>query len=448
MKERNLLLLLVLLAVTTFFVNNSALPTDIMEARNLVTAREIVADGNWMVPTMNGELRLEKPPLPTWVAAAIESVAPDNLAAQRLAPGIMGVVWTVYLVLLTAKVSRRRKLGYTAGIVFLTCYQTVLMGRTATWDIYCHAFMTAAIYYLYCGLSADKSHQWRYLPLAGVMMGLSFLSKGPVSFYALLLPWLLAAVATLRLSARGKWKALTCMIVLCLALAAAWYIYLYAFEPKAVQQVIDKETGSWAHRNVRPWWYYWRYFAEMGIWALLTLAALALRYWKRVLPEWRTYMMAALWVIACVVLLSFMPEKKYRYLLPVMAPCAIAVACLVYHMHEANDRASLVLWQVHRWLIAVVVVAMAVAVWVMQLLPVWQAVMLTVLCLALAVDVARPLRGDSRSWRLLLGAAGAFMLIECFLMGSIAKAMGNPGSHSIAATRYMPQLHGLPFYFP
>lgn len=47
MKERNLLLLLVLLAVTTFFVNNSALPTDIMEARNLVTAREIVADGNW-----------------------------------------------------------------------------------------------------------------------------------------------------------------------------------------------------------------------------------------------------------------------------------------------------------------------------------------------------------------------------------------------------------------
>lgn len=448
MKERNLLLLLVLLAVTTFFVNNSALPTDIMEARNLVTAREIVADGNWMVPTMNGELRLEKPPLPTWVAAAIESVAPDNLTAQRLAPGIMGVVWTVYLVLLTAKVSRRRKLGYTAGIVFLTCYQTVLMGRTATWDIYCHAFMTAAIYYLYCGLSADKSHQWRYLPMAGVMMGLSFLSKGPVSFYALLLPWLLAAVATLRLSARGKWKALTCMIVLCLALAAAWYIYLYAFEPKAVQQVIDKETGSWAHRNVRPWWYYWRYFAEMGIWALLTLAALALRYWKRVLPEWRTYMMAALWVIACVVLLSFMPEKKYRYLLPVMAPCAIAVACLVYHMHEANDRASLVLWQVHRWLIAVVVVAMAVAVWVMQLLPVWQAVMLTVLCLALAVDVARPLRGDSRSWRLLLGAAGAFMLIECFLMGSIAKAMGNPGSHSIAATRYMPQLHGLPFYFP
>ena len=99
MKERNLLLLLVLLAVTTFFVNNSALPTDIMEARNLVTAREIVADGNWMVPTMNGELRLEKPPLPTWVAGAIEWAWSGSLSAQRVAAGVMGCVWTLFMYL-------------------------------------------------------------------------------------------------------------------------------------------------------------------------------------------------------------------------------------------------------------------------------------------------------------------------------------------------------------
>lgn len=93
-------LLLALLMLITFFANRAALPTDIMEARNLVTAREIVADGNWLVPTMNGEPRLEKPPLPTWVAAAIEKMCPGNLAAQRTAPGLMGCLWTVYLFLL------------------------------------------------------------------------------------------------------------------------------------------------------------------------------------------------------------------------------------------------------------------------------------------------------------------------------------------------------------
>lgn len=49
-----------LLCVAAFHVNNTALLPDIMECRNLVTAREMVSDDAWLVPTMNGNLRLEK----------------------------------------------------------------------------------------------------------------------------------------------------------------------------------------------------------------------------------------------------------------------------------------------------------------------------------------------------------------------------------------------------
>ena len=45
------------------------LPVTIMEARNLVTAREMVQDGNWLLTTMNGLPRYQKPPLPTWITA-------------------------------------------------------------------------------------------------------------------------------------------------------------------------------------------------------------------------------------------------------------------------------------------------------------------------------------------------------------------------------------------
>jgi 4-amino-4-deoxy-L-arabinose transferase-like glycosyltransferase len=98
MKSRNTIFLLIIFCITTFFVNRSALPTDIMESRNIVTAREIVSDGNWLLPTMNGELRLEKPPLPTWVAGLMEMVAPNNLSAQRFAPAIMGFDLDTFLV--------------------------------------------------------------------------------------------------------------------------------------------------------------------------------------------------------------------------------------------------------------------------------------------------------------------------------------------------------------
>ncbi|MHB1108669.1 MAG: ArnT family glycosyltransferase, partial [Lutibacter sp.] len=39
----------------------------IMEARNFITAREMVQDNHWLLTTMNGEARYQKPPLPTWL---------------------------------------------------------------------------------------------------------------------------------------------------------------------------------------------------------------------------------------------------------------------------------------------------------------------------------------------------------------------------------------------
>ena len=49
------ILLLAVFSFTTFFVHNSVLRPDLMEVRNLVTAHEMVTDGHWLVPTMNGQ---------------------------------------------------------------------------------------------------------------------------------------------------------------------------------------------------------------------------------------------------------------------------------------------------------------------------------------------------------------------------------------------------------
>ena len=81
-------LLVIVICFIAFFVNNDVIVPDIMESRNIVTAREMVYDGHWIVPTMNGELRLEKPPLPTWLTAVAEMISPDNVALQRGMAGL------------------------------------------------------------------------------------------------------------------------------------------------------------------------------------------------------------------------------------------------------------------------------------------------------------------------------------------------------------------------
>lgn len=107
----------------------------------MVTAREMVHDGNWLVPTMNGDLRLEKPPLPTWLTAVAEMISPDNLALQRAMAGFAAILLVAFFYLTAVQVMRNKRYAFISTILLCTCYNIILMGRTASWDIYCHAFM-------------------------------------------------------------------------------------------------------------------------------------------------------------------------------------------------------------------------------------------------------------------------------------------------------------------
>src|SRR5680860_1572494 len=56
-----------------------------MEARNFITAREMLTHNNWIFTTMNELPRYEKPPLPTWLTAISAWLfGIQNLFAYRL----------------------------------------------------------------------------------------------------------------------------------------------------------------------------------------------------------------------------------------------------------------------------------------------------------------------------------------------------------------------------
>ena len=112
-------LLIVLLCAAAFFVNNSFLPSDLMECRNLVTAREMVGEGRWLLPTMNGELRLEKPLLPTWTAALVEAVRPHDMGAQRAVAGLMALLWTFFVYAIALHTTGKRSVAWMVAAVVL-----------------------------------------------------------------------------------------------------------------------------------------------------------------------------------------------------------------------------------------------------------------------------------------------------------------------------------------
>ena len=84
-----------------------------------------------------------------------------------------------------------------SALILCTCHNVILMGRTASWDIYCHAFMLGAVYHLAVAIKG---------------MG----GKGPVSVYALLLPFVIAFAFVMRPCIKGCRVAIGVMCVIAL----------------------------------------------------------------------------------------------------------------------------------------------------------------------------------------------------------------------------------------
>ena len=53
--SNSLVILIIVITCLFFTININLVEITIMEARNFVTAREMLVDNNWLMPTFNGE---------------------------------------------------------------------------------------------------------------------------------------------------------------------------------------------------------------------------------------------------------------------------------------------------------------------------------------------------------------------------------------------------------
>ena len=445
-------LIIAVVCFFAFFVNNTIIPADLMESRNLATAQEMVRTGNYMIPTMNGELRLEKPPLPTWIAAGVEHILPDNLAAQRSVTGIVATLMAIFLFLLVQRLTRERLLALISAVVMVTSYNVIMMGRTATWDIYCHSFMLGAIYFMVCA-TQEKGAQWGRFALGGVFMGLSFLGKGPISFYGLLLPFLIGYGFVLRPKWRGKAAPLCVMIVLCLIVSFWWPAYVALFHPETGTAVAAKEATNWLNHNVRPFWYYWGFTAESGIWTLFWLTSLVFFFWRKK-PEQRSiFRFSVWWTLAALILLSLIPEKKTRYLLPMLIPGAINIAFyLWYSIKGLSGKGEKTVFRINGSVIALIAISMPIVLYVAFVSkgvlgwPVF--ILASVLFFGFAAYILVGLYSKRGVFpiRIFAGTALTMMAFLAFCFAPAGLLFINQERHGIHELRDDPRVEGLAFH--
>jgi len=294
-------------------------------------AREMVADGQWLVPHVLGKVTTDKPPLFFWlIALASLPLGPGPFAARL--PSILAGLGCVALVIHLGRRFESERTGLLAGVILATSWLSWDKFRSAQIDGLLCLLVLATVAILEAWCAGDLAGRPAGLVAWG-LAGLATLAKGPVGLIVplgILVTWL-AARRELR---RLRELAPVAGPALFLAITLAWAIPAtlcsggeYSFLDALRTHFVDRAAHGMHHP--RPAWYYLVVTpVQLLPWTGLALAGLAVAWRERDRPG-RLLLLA--WAGFVVVLFSLSREKRDLYVLPAFPAFALLAALAADH---------------------------------------------------------------------------------------------------------------------
>jgi 4-amino-4-deoxy-L-arabinose transferase-like glycosyltransferase len=303
------------------------------EGRYAEIPREMLQRGEWVVPYLQGEPYLDKPPLLYWLVMLSYQVFGVSDGAARLVPAL-----AVHACILITYLIGRRGLGERAafwGALLLTLTPGLLaIGRLLVIDGVLTLWVTLAIL---CTFEATRTAalRWRWWWAGAVACGLGILTKGPVALVLLLPPLWLHRRGT-GSGAALPWRSRLVFLGVVALVALPWYVAFCLAMPEFARHFL------WQHNVVRflapfdhlqPVWFYLPILA-LGLLPVTPLLLPFARFLgcgdaqtaaKRC-PALGFMLLAALW---CVLFFSLSGCKLPTYILPAFPFLALALGAFL-----------------------------------------------------------------------------------------------------------------------
>jgi 4-amino-4-deoxy-L-arabinose transferase-like glycosyltransferase len=330
-RQRFLLLrgLLLVAAAALLLPARGSAPLERAEIYFVDVARAMVERGDWLVPYYRGEPFFDKPALTYWLIAVCFELFGFTLEAARLVPALAALGAILATVWLGERLLDRER-AVLGGLVLATTLAFLAFGRIAMSDMLLALWSTLALG-LGVALFGPGPPAWA-LPALGGVLGLGFLTKGPV---ALLLPGLGLALLAARDPGRlaslrvRSWIAAAALFAAC---GLGWFAGLYLrLGPAPLEWFFLSENlarfASDAYDSGRPPWYYLgAYLAEGLPWSpLLPLVALqAIR--RPAEPRHAPLRLLLAWLGLMALPISLSRGKIDYYLLPLYPVASLAIA--------------------------------------------------------------------------------------------------------------------------
>jgi 4-amino-4-deoxy-L-arabinose transferase-like glycosyltransferase len=302
-------------------------------------AREMIADGQWAVPHVNGEVTTDKPPLFFWLIALFSLPFGKVLSLTARLPSVLASVGTVWLTMRLGRRLAGDAAGTLSGVVLMTTYLFWDKARTAQIDaLLCFLILVALS--AFEAFRAGDAEPRRAGLLFWTASGLAVLAKGPVG---VLIPVGIALTVLAFDRNLGAWKRFAPWTgpLVFLAIVASWmtlatvlghgtYSVWGAFEKHVLNRAIHG-----MHHKQPPWYYLTVLPVQLLPWSALVPGALVYAWRRRGDANDRFLLVHGLFV--CV-FFSIWTEKRDLYVLPAYPAFALLLSRMFVAAYDGADR--------------------------------------------------------------------------------------------------------------
>ena len=286
----------------------------------------------WIVPVLNNEIRLKKPPLPYWCDAVMFRLFGFSEAIARFPSALLGFLGAI-LIYDLARNAFGRRVALPAMIVWFTTHFVVDEHRKTMADPYL-AFATLMAVWAWVR-ATQVQRASKFVVAFYIALAIGGLAKGPIVLITSLPGIAMWEIAMWRRGRIGallrRWPGHLVGLALFSLLLVPWLIGVTRELPQAM--AIWKYEIE-AQEKPREAYYYF-----LTIWQLTLLwtipwvigMVMTLTHGRRGLrsPRGRSRVFALGWLVVVLTIFSLNGVKKNAYLLPIMPACVLLAADVV-----------------------------------------------------------------------------------------------------------------------
>lgn len=312
------------------------------EGSNAEAAREMVANGDWVTPQLNGEPLFTKPVLTYWlISGAYRLFGVSEFSAR-----VPSALCTAILILLQywfLSSTRGAFIGLVGGLILLLNLEMVVIGRMALADSVLILCTTASLFGFWMGLHGEGKQRHAFL-IFYVGMAVGTLAKGPVGLAVPLLGSIPYLIATHRWKQFWRDSFPILGFLLFVLIACPWYgamlwIHGSSYIASVKAGSVDRLFNSTGGPGGTIFFYLPVLFFGFFPWSGFLPAALS-DAWIALRQIWRTTpiaydrkpgpqeleLFAALWLIGMFVFFSLCAARLPHHIGPLFPAAAILVA--------------------------------------------------------------------------------------------------------------------------